>query len=69
MGFGAAVGPAQNTRAGLNEPLSESRMRSRVLAMTRDELIVQLIKIALGAAIGIYFIWWSLEVLHRLPAQ
>jgi hypothetical protein len=69
MGVGAAVGPAQNTRAGLNEPLPGSWMRSRVLAMTRDELIVQLIKIALAAAIGIYFIWWSLEVLHRLPAQ
>jgi len=38
-----------------------------MLAMTRDELIVQLIKIALALAIGIYFIWWSLEVLHRLP--
>jgi hypothetical protein len=38
-----------------------------MLAMTRDELIVQLIKIALAVAIGVYFIWWSLEVLHRLP--
>jgi hypothetical protein len=37
--------------------------------MTRDELIVQLIKIAIGVAIGVYFIWWSLEVLHRLPAH
>jgi hypothetical protein len=36
-------------------------------AMTMGEWVVQLIKIALGAAIGIYFIWWSLEVLHRLP--
>jgi len=40
-----------------------------MLAMTRDELIVQLIKIALAVAIGAYFIWWSLEVLHRLPAH
>jgi hypothetical protein len=38
-----------------------------IFAMTRGEWVVQLIKIALGAAIGIYFIWWSLEVLHRLP--
>ena len=36
-------------------------------SMPRDELIVQLIKIALGIAIGAYFVWWSLEVLHRLP--
>jgi len=37
------------------------------MAMPKDELIVQLIKIALGIAIGGYFVWWSLEVLHRLP--
>jgi hypothetical protein len=37
------------------------------LAMTKGEWVVQLIKIALGIAIGIYFIWWSLEMLHRLP--
>ena len=35
--------------------------------MPKDELIVQLIKIALGVAIAGYFVWWSLEVLHRLP--
>jgi hypothetical protein len=35
--------------------------------MTKGEWVVQLIKIALGIAIGIYFIWWSLEMLHRLP--
>jgi hypothetical protein len=35
--------------------------------MTKAELIIQLIKIALGAAIGAYFVWWSVEVLHRLP--
>jgi hypothetical protein len=39
----------------------------RILRMTKGEWVVQLIKIALGAAIGVYFIWWSLEVLHRLP--
>jgi len=37
--------------------------------MTKDELTIQLIKIALGLAVGIYFIWWSLEVLHRLPTH
>jgi hypothetical protein len=35
--------------------------------MTKVELIIQLIKIALGVAIGTYFLWWSVEVLHRLP--
>jgi len=35
--------------------------------MRRDELAIQLIKIALGGALGAYFGWWSLEVLQRLP--
>ena len=35
--------------------------------MPKDELIIQLVKIAIGVAIGAYFIWWSLEVLQRLP--
>ena len=35
--------------------------------MTRDELAIQVIKIVLGLALGAYFIWWSLEVLQRLP--
>jgi len=35
--------------------------------MTRTELVIQLAKIVLGVAIGGYFVWWSLEVLHRLP--
>jgi hypothetical protein len=35
--------------------------------MPKDELIVQLTKIALGLAIGAYFVWRSLEVLKRLP--
>jgi hypothetical protein len=38
-----------------------------MFAMTKSELVIQLIKIALGVAIGTYFVWWSLEVLHRLP--
>ena len=37
--------------------------------MTKSELIIQLIKIALGIAIGAYFVWWSLEILHRLPSH
>ncbi len=35
--------------------------------MTKDELIIQLVKVALGILIGGYFLWWSLEVLKRLP--
>jgi hypothetical protein len=35
--------------------------------MGKDELIIQLLKIALGVALGAYFLWWSLEVLDRLP--
>ena len=36
-------------------------------AMSKGEWAIQLIKIALGAAIAAYFVWWSIEVLHRLP--
>jgi hypothetical protein len=35
--------------------------------MPKDELIIQLVKIVLGVAFGAYFLWWSVEVLHRLP--
>ncbi len=35
--------------------------------MSKDELIIQLIKIGLGLLLGGYFIWWSLEMLQRLP--
>jgi hypothetical protein len=34
--------------------------------MTRTELIIQLLKLAIGLAFGAYFVWWSLEVLDRL---
>jgi hypothetical protein len=36
--------------------------------MSKDELIIQLVKIALGILIAGYFLWWSLEVLKRLPS-
>jgi len=35
--------------------------------MSKDELVIQLVKIVLGLAFGAYFLWWSVEVLHRLP--
>jgi hypothetical protein len=37
--------------------------------MTRTELIIQLLKVAIGIAFGAYFIWWSLEVLDRLTPE
>jgi hypothetical protein len=37
--------------------------------MSRTELSIQLVKVAIGLAFGAYFLWWSLEVLHRLPPQ
>ena len=37
--------------------------------MTKGEWIVQLTKVALGVAIAAYFVWWSLEVLQRLPPR
>jgi hypothetical protein len=35
--------------------------------MSKEERIIQLVKIALGILIAGYFFWWSLEVLKRLP--
>jgi hypothetical protein len=38
-----------------------------VATMTRTELIIQLVKIVIGVAFGAYFLWWSVQVLDRLP--
>ena len=40
-----------------------------VRSMNKTELVIQLLKIAIGIAFAIYFLWWSLAVLERLPAQ
>jgi hypothetical protein len=37
--------------------------------MTRTELIIQLLKIAIALAFGAYFVWWSLQVLDRLTPE
>jgi hypothetical protein len=37
--------------------------------MTRTELIIQLLKVAIGLAFGAYFVWWSLQVLDRLAPE
>ena len=39
---------------------------NRWYKMTRTELIIQLLKVAIGLALGAYFVWWSLQVLDRL---
>ena len=48
---------------------NESVPHGRSFDVPKDELIIQLLKIALGLAIGAYFVWWSLEVLRRLPVH
>ena len=40
-----------------------------VVVVTRAELIIQLLKIAIGVGFGAYFLWWSLAVLQRLPVH
>jgi hypothetical protein len=37
--------------------------------MTRTELIIQLVKVAIGLAFGAYFVWGSLQVLDRLTPE
>jgi hypothetical protein len=37
--------------------------------MTGTELIIQVLKVAIGLAFGAYFVWWSLEVLDRLTPE
>jgi hypothetical protein len=37
--------------------------------MTRTELIIQLLKVAIGLVFGAYFVWWSLQVLDRLTPE
>jgi hypothetical protein len=56
-GCRSVIADAENARVG-------ARARTE---MSKDELIIQLVKIALGVLIAGYFFWWSLEVLKRLP--
>jgi hypothetical protein len=37
--------------------------------MTRTELIIQLLQVAIGLAFGAYLVWWSLQVLDRLTPE
>jgi hypothetical protein len=36
--------------------------------MNKTELVIQLLKIAIGIAFAGYFLWWSLAVLQKLPS-
>jgi len=37
--------------------------------MSRTEPIIQLVKVVIALAFGAYFLWWSLEMLNKLPSQ
>lgn len=50
-------------------PAVEGTASAPLGAMSRTELIIQLVKVVIGLAFGAYFLWWSLEVLDRLPPQ
>jgi hypothetical protein len=58
---GAGDAVVANLGAGWCKALATLRQ------MSKDELVIQLVKIALGVLIAGYFLWWSLEVLKRLP--
>ena len=36
--------------------------------MNKTELVIQLLKIAIGIAFAAYFLWWSLAGLQKLPS-
>jgi hypothetical protein len=40
---------------------------TQFLQRVKARLIIQVLKLVLGLALGAYFDWWSLEVLNRLP--
>ena len=61
-----AVGRLTSERARRIGPSAPGAMANRWCKMTRTELIIQLLKVAIGLAFGAYFVWWSLQVLDRL---
>ncbi len=62
---GGAAGSYVTTETELLESCGADERQ--VGFMSKDELVIQLVKVALGILIGGYFLWWSLEVLKRLP--
>ena len=67
-GFGAGGAPDQQycRRGGGAGTPGWLHRRVERRKVTRTELIVQLLKIAIGLVFGAYFVWWSLQVLDRL---
>ena len=61
QGIGGASIEAIAAAAGFTRGAVYSNFKSK------DELIIQLVKVGLGILIGGYFLWWSLQVLQRLP--
>ena len=63
--------PRRDRTAALGRPWFDyhgaGAVAAKITDMTKTELIIQLAKIVLGVAFGAYFLWWSVEVLHRLP--
>jgi len=51
------------------ELLTSPEWNDHYCKMTRTELIIQLLKVAIGLAFGAYFVWWSLQVLDRLTPE
>ena len=49
--------------------LSWAEIAYPVSAMSRTELIIRLVKVVIGLAFSAYFLWWSFEMLNRLPSQ
>ena len=61
------LAPAASRAGAFLAPPQSARKPGHSASMTTSELIIQLLKIVLGIVFGAYFLWWSLEVLHRLP--
>ena len=55
--------------AGAGSLTSPREWNNNYCKMTRIELIIQLLKVAIGLAFGAYFVWWSLQVLDRLTPE
>ena len=63
--------PCTTSRASINGPMTSPVVGAISFGGRRDqsELIIQLLKIAIGVGFGAYFLWWSLAVLQRLPVH
>ena len=64
---GVSPGAGRRYKGGRTVGDGRTGQRQAGFSMSKDELVIQLIKVALGILIGGYFLWWSLQVLERLP--